>query len=86
MQLIISAVNKYTKREGNEMNSNWHSQSSKKLHQARISPDLKRSIRTLAIIRDTSISASTEQAVQMYANKNKEIIRDCHLTLASEGK
>ena len=35
MQLIISAVNKYTKREGNEMNSNWHSQSSKKLHQAR---------------------------------------------------
>jgi len=68
------------------MSKNWHSQGSKKLHQARISPDFKRSIRTLAIIRDTSISASTEQAVQMYANKNKEIIRDYHLTLASEGK
>ena len=68
------------------MSRNWHSQDSKKLHQARISPDLKRSIRTLAIIRDTSISAITEQAIQMYVNKNKEIIRDYHLTLASEGK
>jgi hypothetical protein len=84
--LIISTVTKYTKREGNEMSRNWHSQSSKKLHQARISPDLKRSIRTLAIIRDTSISAITEQAVQMYINKNREIIRDYHLTLASGGK
>ena len=86
MQLIISAVNKYTKREGNEMSRNWHSQSSKKLHQARISPDLKRSIRTLAIIRDTSISAITEQAAQMYVTKNREIIRDYHLTLATGGK
>jgi len=40
MQSIISAANKYTKREGNEMSRNWHSQSSKKLHQARISPDV----------------------------------------------
>ena len=86
MQSIISAANKYTKREGNEMSRNWHSQSSKKLHQARISPELKRSIRTLAIIRDTSISAITEQAVQMYINRNKEIIRDYHLTLAAGGK
>ena len=68
------------------MSRNWHNQGSKKLHQARISPDLKRSIRTLAIIRDTSISAITEQAVQMYVNNNKEIIRDYHLTLASGGK
>ena len=68
------------------MSRNWHSQGRKKLHQARISPDLKRSIRTLAIIRDTSISAITEQAVQMYINKNREIIRDYHLTLASGGK
>ena len=68
------------------MSRNWHSQSSKILPQARISPDLKQSIRTLAIIRDTSITAITEQAVQMYVNKNKEIIRDYHLTLAAGGK
>jgi len=47
--LIISAVTKHTKREGNEMSRNWHSQGSKKLHQARISPELRRFIRTLAI-------------------------------------
>ena len=68
------------------MSGNWHSQGSKKLHQARISPDFKRSIRTLAIIRNTSINAITEQAVQMYINRNKEIIRDYHLTLAAGGK
>ena len=68
------------------MSTNWHGQGSKKLHQARISPDLKRSIRTLAIIRDTSISAITEQAVQMSVNKNDEIIRDYHLTLAAGSK
>ena len=68
------------------MSENWHSQGSKKLHQARISPDFKRSIRTLAIIRDTSISAITEQAVQMYVTKNREIIRDYHLTLAAGSK
>ena len=68
------------------MSRNWHSQSSKKRHQARISPELKRFIRTLAIIRDTFISAITEQAVQMYVNKNKEIIRDYHLTLAAGSK
>ena len=68
------------------MSRNWYSQGSKRLHQARIGPKLKQSIRTLAIIRDTSISAITEQAVQMYINKNREIIRDYHLTLASGGK
>ena len=57
------------------MSRNWHSQSSKKLHQARISPELKRSIRILAIIRDTPINAITKQAVQM-SSRNKEIIRD----------
>ena len=68
------------------MSRNWHSQGSKKLHQARISPDFKRSIRTLAIIRDTSISAITKQVIQMYTNKYKEMIRDYHLTLAAGGK
>ena len=70
------------------MSRNWHSQSSKKLHQARISPDLKRSIRTLAIIRDTSISAITELAVQMYitTGTKRSFVTILHLTLVAGGK
>ena len=68
------------------MSRSWHRQSNNKLHQARINPELKQSIRTMAIIRDTSISAITKQVIQMYTNTYKEMIRDYHLTLAAGGK
>ena len=86
MQLIISAVTRYTNTGRSKTSRSWHSQSNKKLHQARINPELKQSIRTMAIIRDTSISAITKQVIQMYTNKYKEMIRDYHLTLAAGGK
>lgn len=60
---------------------NWQHQK-KKLHQARISEDLKRLIRTLAIINGTSISDITEQAVRSYVEANYQQIQDYHLALS----
>ena len=85
MQLIISAATKYTKREGNEMSRNWPSQGSKKLYLARISPELKRFIRTLAIFEIHRSELSPGKQSRCMATRTKRSFVTIILTLAAEG-
>ena len=59
----------------------WQQQK-KKLHQARISEDLKRLVRTLAVINGTSINEITEEAIRSYVQSNYQQIQDYHLALS----
>lgn len=57
----------------------WHNEIPKRLHQARIGEDVKRAIRTLAIISGDSISVITERALAQYVDNQKSTIKDYHL-------
>ena len=54
----------------------------KKLHQARISGDLKEHIRVLAVIEGKSISDVTEEALVNYIDENKSRLRQYHLNMS----
>ena len=57
---------------------NWYNEIPKRLHQSRIGEDIKRSIRTLSIIEDTSISDVTERALRTYVESQKDRLQDYH--------
>ena len=57
----------------------WSVETPKRLHQARISEGVKRSIRTLAVISGMSISDITEEALAEYVDSKKTTIKDYHL-------
>ena len=57
---------------------NWYNEIPKRLHQSRIGEDIKRSIRTLSIIEDTSISDVTERALRTYVESQKDRLQDWH--------
>ena len=57
----------------------WSMDTPKRLHQARIGEDVKRSVRTLAIISGMSISDITEEALTEYVDNRKSSIKDYHL-------
>lgn len=59
----------------------WSNETPKRLHQARIGEDVKRSVRTLAIISGMSISDITEEALTEYVETKKSSIKDYHLKI-----
>ena len=57
---------------------NLYKEIPKRLRQSLIAEDIKRSIRTLSIIENTSISDVTERALRTYVESQRDKLHDWH--------
>tara|TARA_Y100000593_G_C4303664_1_gene334644 strand:+ start:2294 stop:2500 length:207 start_codon:yes stop_codon:yes gene_type:complete len=64
------------------MGKKWHSDKEKVLHQVKIDSDTRRTIKQLALIFDKSLSATTEEALKVYIENNKNILDGYHVRMS----
>ena len=57
---------------------NWYNTPQKRLHQTHIGEGVKRCIRTLSIIEDTSISDITDKALRTYIESQRDRLHKYH--------
>ena len=61
-----------------EKQTTWFNESPKKLHQSKISGEIKDQIRTLSMITGESVSNLTERILGEYISSKSDIIRKYH--------